>query len=487
MSLRWRWSWAWFIGALVGCTPHRPPVVVPTPPPPVVEEGRPSSPQFTELELRTTPQGTLTRGGVVWDMVGGIPCWPTENTGEVLRVGPEGRAIPYLWPLVSKEWIRYFAAAGGNAVHTRTGPIKDPKCCGLETVGGPYLADGITLNKPFWDLFHVAHREAGKLGVNVQNGVLDGWVLKNAVNGEPIMALPEEDIQHAHDVPIRPNIRRWVFDLVKQGCNWRNAFWEIGNESDLAQGWTREWERAMFQLIREAERQEGCPGTPALIGSNTRDESGPYDLFAVHWPVALTGPTNGGRFTMVNEYNPSLAPAQFKSLYCTARASRQAFFWWRSDGSDARQEQSLDIIRAGCDAPASCPDPRPSREKLSWNIPCKPNGVCDATPLHTKDIGYCTSIGKGIGPDGVTPNATCSIRNECPDTPGYEGMCADRLACEQYALSVPGVCNAMAPLWRSDGEVVLEDAWGFRARCNGCTWLEACNCDGTNCGRAQLR
>jgi len=107
--------------------------------------------------------------------------------------------------------------------------------------------------------------------------------------------------------------------------------------------------------------------------------------------------------------------------------------------------------------------------------------VCDATPLNTRDISYCASIGMPYQPDGVTPRGACPMRNECPDTPGFEGMCESRLVCEQYALEAP------APLWRSDGEVVLEDQYGFRARCNGCTWLEACNGPGTRCERVTLQ
>lgn len=476
------------IGASCGHKP--PPVTPPTPPPtppPVVEEGRPTSSVYLTSLIRNDGTGRWTMGGKPTVLVGATPCWPTDGTGEVLRV--EGRPIPYLWPLVSTEWMEHTAKKGANLYHMRPGPIgSEDTCCGLQSIGGPYLAGTPRLPNPaFWSVVHKAHHYAGKNGLVIQDSVFDGWVAKNdqSIGGDMHMPFPPQDASTPFSLPINPSVRRWVFDYVHEVCNYANLMWEVGNETSLGPGWSPAWERSMFALIREAEQQTGCDGIVHVIGSNSRDFDGPYDYMVSHWPESLTGPQSG-KPMMINEYNPSLNPAQFKNLLCTAKKAGQTFFYWRSDGTDARQDESLNML-AACDAPPVCPTPQPDRSKLGWSVPCKPNGVCDATPLHTKDIGYCTSIGKGIGPDGVTPNATCSIRNECPDTAGYEGMCESRVACEQFALSVPGVCTATAPLWKSDGEVVLEDAFGFRARCNGCTWLKACNCDGSNCGDAVLR
>jgi hypothetical protein len=448
-------------------------------PPPVVETGRPTAPLY--LPPVRGEAGRWTRGGAPLDLTGAIPCWPTDGTGEVLRV--EGRVIPYLWPLTSTEWIDHVRTKGANAIHLRPGPIGAADvCCGLEPYGGPYLPDGSDWNPKWWAIFHRIIRHAGEAGFVVEVDGLDGWAVKNSIAGSFHMPFPAEDVHSALKLPINPSVRKWITKLVGETCLYGHVTYQIGNETEVSgHGWTPEWERAMYALIREAEQQVGCDGQVVhMIGSNSRDYEGPYDYFVSHWTDGATAPI-AGRPTSVNEYNPALTAGQWKTLHCAARKAGQSFWYWRSDGSDALQDETLDVLKAGCDAPASCPEPRPNREALGWNITCKPNGVCDATPLNTRDVSYCEAI--GLGSLNGIPRAACPMRNECPDVPGFEGMCEDRLACEQYAMSVPGTCDALAPLWRSDGEVVLEDQYGFRARCNGCTWLEACACDGSRCQR----
>ena len=455
-------------------------------PPPVVETGRPTSPLY--LPPVRSEGGRWMRDGKPLDLTGAIPCWPTDGTGEVLRV--EGRVIPYLWPLVSPEWIDHVKGKGANAVHLRPGPIGAADvCCGLEPYGAPYLPDGSDWNPKWWALFHKVIRHAGDAGFVVEVDGLDGWAIKNTIGGSFHVPFPAPDVFSAMQLPINPSVRKWIFKFVHETCLYGHVIYQIGNESSLTPGWSAEWERAMYALFREAEQQPGCDGQVVhMVGSNTRDTEVPYDYLVSHQPDALTGPI-AGRPTAVNEFNPSLTPGQFMALHCAARKAGQSFWYWRSDGTDARQDETLALLAKGCDVPASCPEPRPNRDNLAFNVACKSNGVCDATPLNTRDVSYCAAIGMPYLPDGVTPRGACPMRNECaeaplpPDPPGFEGMCQDRLACEQYAMSVPGVCEATAPLWRSDGEVVLEDQYGFRARCNGCTWLEACACDGSRCER----
>ena len=418
--------------------------------------------------------GVWMRDGKPFWLVGAIPCWPTDGTDEKLIV--DGVQIPYMWPLVSPEWIRHVKTKGANAVHVRPGPLGiEDTVAELKQIGGPYNIDG-TWNDKFWAAFRTGGNVAGEEGFVIQVGVLDGWALKNAIGGAwHFPTWPAEHVHGAQSLPINESVKKWTFKVVYESCNWGNAIYEIGNESDLTGVWTKEWERAMYALIREAEDQEGCKAIVHMIGSNTRDYEGPYDYFASHYTDGATEPKSG-RPSMVNEYNPSISPGQFKTLTCNAKKIGQSFWYWRSDGSDAVQDESLNLLKTGCEVEAVCPSPQPDRAKLGFNLSVKQNGVVDATPLNTKDVAYCTSIGMPYGPDGVTPRGACPMRNECP---GFD--CENRLPCEQYAMSVPGVCTATAPTWVSDGEVVLEDQFGFRARCNGCTYLKACNCDATRC------
>jgi len=485
-----RWLAVLSLLAVAACTPKPPPVVVPcppgqhheagvcvpdAPPPPAVEEGRPAAPIY--LPPVRGEGGRWTRDGAPLDLTGAIPCWPTDGAGEVLRV--EGRAIPYLWPLTSTEWIDHVKGKGANAIHLRPGPIGAADvCCGLEPYGGPYLPDGSDWNPKWWALLHKVIRHAGEQGFVVEVDGLDGWAVKNSIGGSFHMPFPSADVFTAQQLPINPSVRKWITRLVGETCNYGHIVYQVGNETEVSGvGWSVEWERAMHGLIREAEQQGGCRQIVHMIGSNSRDFDGPYDYFVSHWTDGATGPING-RPTEVNEFNPSLSPGQWKSLHCAAKKAGQSFWYWRSDGSDARQDETLDLLKAGCDAAATCPSPQPDREKLTFSLSVAPNGIVDATPIVAKALDYCTAIGMGLSPDGVTPRAACPMRNECP---GWD--CENRLPCEQYVMSVPGTCSATAPLWRSDGEVVLVDQWGFRARQNGGTYLEACACDGSHCAR----
>lgn len=476
----------------VGCTPKVPPqppqpppltcpagqhveagVCVPDVPPPQAEEGRPIAPVYLDLLMRGDA-GRWNRGGTPHDLVGAIPCWPTDGTGDRLIV--DGRLIPYWWPLTSPEWIDHVKTKGANAVHVRPGPVApEDACCGMKEIGGgPILADG-SYNAKWWARFHSVLRHAGAQGFTVEVDVLDTWIIKHAVYGDVHSPFPAEDVHSAMSLPLNTSVRKWVAKIVSETDGYGHVIYQIGTESELAVGWSKEWERAMHALIRAEEKL-----VVHMIGSNTRDFDGPYDYFISHSADSLTGPING-RPVEVNEQNPSLPPGQFKTLHCTARKAGQAYWYWRSDGSDARQDESLNLLAAGCDAAALCPTPQPPREKLAFTINCV-REICDVTPIVTKALDYCQSI--GMGEMGGQPRAACPMRNECGAIP-ENFDCANRLPCEQYAMSVPGVCNATAPLFKSDGVVEAMDQFGFRVRVNG-SWIEACACDGSHCTRLEF-
>jgi len=457
------------------------PVPTPTPTPtPVVSLGRPMHAIFLELLLRSEG-GKWVRDNKPFSYVGAIPCWPPDNADGT--PGPlivDGKKIEYMWPLASEQWIDHIASKGANGIHLRPGPIGAADTIAeLQAIGGPYLPDGSDWNPKFWERFHTIIRYAGSKGVNVEIDGLDGWVVKNSIAGSWHMPFPEEDVFTALQLPINPSVRKWIKKLTYETCLYGHKTYQIGNETGVSgHGWTPEWERAMYGLIREGEQQPGCDGEViAMIGSNSRDYDGPYDFFVSHQAEALTAPISN-RPTEVNEYNPALAPAQFKSLMCSSRRAGQSFWYWRSDGSDAWQDASLNLLKGGCGAASTCPDPKPDRAKLDFTMLVYPNGIVDATPIVTKDCEYCSAI--GMGEINGTPRCACPIRNECP---GFD--CENRLTCEQYVLSVPGVCSATAPTWHTDGTLLLVDQYGFRARTDG-TWLEACNCDSSICRRVEL-
>lgn len=454
--------------SLIGCGGNKPPVVVPTPPPPVVQSGRPDTIVGQDQMIRT--QGAkFVINEKPHAVVGTIPCWPTDGTGDKLYV--EGKLIDYWWPLVSPDWIEYTGTKGGNMYHMRPGPFDISSiCCGLEDVGAPYAADG-SWNTKFWDRYHVALRAAVKAKANVEVDVLDGWIIKHAVYGDVAMPWPAEDVHSATSLPFNRSVKTWVLKNVYESCNYANVVYQIGNENQLMLGWTPEWERAMYALIREAEKQPGCVGVVHAIGSNTEDWEGPYEYFASH-DAREGGAPVAGRPMSVNEYNPHMTPATFHQKFCEAKAAGQAFWYWRSDGTD--EDQNLSLNSLNCDeAPQTgCNAPLPDRDKLVWSVTCATNGICDPTPTVTASCEFCDAI--GMGEMGGIVRCTCPARNECPPDGSDVDDCKSRLACEQYLMEAP------SPVVTSDGEVQFVDDNKFRAKTTG-TWLEFCNGPGTKC------
>jgi hypothetical protein len=122
----------------------------------------------------------------------------------------------------------------------------------------------------------------------------------------------------------------------------------------------------------------------------------------------------------------------------------------------------------------SCPNPLPDRDKLQWKLNAS-GQWWDATPTQQSACDYCASI--GMGTIGGVQRCGCPARNECPDTPGYEGMCQSRVPCEQYLI------EAKAPVFTTDGILKIDPNSEWRARQTGGTYLQVCNGPGTKCLR----
>ena len=466
---------------LAGCPPTPPtptPTPTPEPTPTPVVDVRPTSPVYTDLLLRTTAQGTWLRNGQAHQIVGAIPCWPTDGTGEKLIVF--GRHIPYWWSLISREWMDETRVVGVNAAHVRLGPgIAAEACCGMEEVGGPYAEatamqlrrtnpkrrSVATWNPKYWERVHQILHHAGRIGFNVEVDVLDGWQVKHSIWGDTHMPWPAEDVHTGLTYPPNASVREWVKKVVLETDGYANVIYQISNESSLGPGWSPEWERAMYALIRSEEKL-----VVHTIGSNTRDDGGPYDYYTTHNGSALGEPF-AGRPIMMNENNPSQPAATFKARHCVSRP--QSYWYWRSDGSDAVQDASLNSLRSGCGGATGCPDPQPlpvSTFACHWN-----GQWYDCTPQQ-HSCSQCEAIGMGEFNGGI--RCDCPVRNECPDTPGYEGMCDSRATCERVAMGG-------YPVWRGVGggvEVNTANENRLQARCDGCSALTICAADGvTGC------
>ena len=468
---------------LATCPPKPPTPPTPTPTPSPSPDARPTAPVYTNLLLRQTAGNLVHPDGTPYRVVGSISCWPICDDG-CLKVA--SKPVPYLWSLVSPEYEDATKPFGVNAYHVRLGPwLAVDSCCGNQDVGGAYTEPlNGTWNIPFWQRVHRGIDHAGKIGSLVEVNGLDTWLLKKAINREMGMPWPAADIASAMSVPLNASVVGFVNKFTYETCNYAHIVYLIGNESSGVPGWTTAWERAMYAAIRAGEQQAGCGHVVHMIGSNSPDLDGPYDYFAQHDGV-LVSPI-AGRPMWMNEYNLHKTCASFKAMCDSALAQGTACWYWRSDGSDADQDCSLNSINSG--PVNACPDPLPDRTKLTFAINCNPaNGICDTTPLTFSNLSYCQAI--GMGTIGGQPRASCPMRNECgpsgqpnpadqdPANPGPSFQCNQRLNCEQYAMQAP------APVLSSDGTINLLDAAGFRFTCNGCTWVQACDKPGAACAK----
>lgn len=476
-------------------------------PPPA--SGRPTDAVYTDTMLRQEG-GRLTVGGQPYTLAGAIPCWPTSDEPGSLKV--DGTPVDYDWSLVSTEWMNATGAKGVNFFHIRPGPARaNDLCCGLQSLGGPYAETSSlklrqlklysgkraeaprltsTWNQAYSERVYTIYHAAGKNKQGIESDVLDGWSLKHCLWGDPTCPpWPAEDIANVTKLPLNSSVKTWVWHWVYDTCLFANGIYQISNESEQIPGWTPEWERAMYSEIRAAEQQPGCDGKVIhMIGSNTRDGEGPYDYYEVHDGDAGTF---AGRPLMQNEYNPHETPATFQQKFCDAAKNGTAHWYWRSDGSDADQDASLNALNCDSPPPTTCQNPLPPKDELIFQVNCNDQNVCDITPNITKDHEYCSGI--GMSEYNGQPRYTCPIRNECgptgkpnpddqdPENPGPSFQCDLRLSCEQYVM------ERAYPLVKSDGNTYPVDSGMFRWKCDGGTYLEACDASETHCSRGACR
>jgi hypothetical protein len=463
------------------CKPTPTPTPVPTPPPDPIHH--------SELLLRQSG-GVLTRGGLPHKFKQCIPCW------DPLELDHGG------WSGFSPAWVDYSTAQGGcNAFHMRLGPSKtDPADVtwagtgGLNEGMGPYLNDDPAqgFNQSWWDRALGMVRNAEEHQSNVEVDLIDGWGCKHAVWGDVPHVWSDADVKACGNVLTETHRQHLRKAVETFGCD-AGVIWSDGNEvGQTPRGgpfrlpprpplrYSASWTLGMVDLIRQYEQELGC-GVVHMFGTNSENpevEGSPkIDYTSAHDHNLVTGPV-AGKWRLNNERNPSGSPAVECAAHCTAEKAGQAWAYWRGAQSKADMDATLACMK-DCSVPPTslCPDPKPDPAKLSWNVKPSSAGYYDPTPLMN-DCGYCRSI--GMGEINGVPRCTCPARNECPDTPGYEGMCESRVACEQVLMQTP---RSPAPVWRSDGTVIL-DTNGWRAKCENCSWLEVCNGPRTNCKRA---
>lgn len=352
----------------------------PTPTPPVVK--------YENLLLRQS-EGRLSRGGQPHLVFGFIPCWDGE---EVDHGG---------WPGIDSSMMDYALGYGADMFHIRVGPaVKDDRWpTGLNYGMGPYVNDDYTqgFNQPWWERAVAQVDRAGSKGANVQVSIIDGWGCKHASWGDWTLPWAQADIEACTN-HITPEQEKWIRKTVSEfGC-YANVIWEDGNEPGVSGRYKPAWTLDMQRIVRDEEQKSGC-GVVHMFGTNSGNDEveadSRIDYTATHSRSGIDGP-HFGKWRINNERNPYFTPTQEHQLYCAARNTGQAWFFWRGGMGKEAMDDTLSLWASGCDGMGGggCPfDVPPPTE-----IGCKPHGTMDGkelwdcTPL-VSDARYCRSIG----------------------------------------------------------------------------------------------
>lgn len=376
----------WFLAIVLvffpGCVKPKPKPPTPTPTPEISYKA-PTSLQFPELILRQS-EGKLTRAGKPFEILMSVACCMDFEKGN------NG------WPGFSEEWMKYSYEKGANALHDRNGPFFSDVETNYSSVGGPFKENSTEFNQAYWDLKGKRILEAGKLGMNVQVDVIDGWGCKVSKRGDRYNSWFAEDV-HACGKTLTENHKAYIRKAVKEfGC-YGNVIWQFSNESGLIQDFDPQWELDGIAYLKAQMKELGC--ADLMVGSNSENDevnaSPLVDYVVTHSRAGIDGP-RFNKFVMNNEHNPEYTPEQEKALQCSARLSGQAWAYWRAGQNFDDMEKTLALFKAGCDGYStdSCPFEVPRTERVG----CHPHAergdgtLYDCTPL-VHDGRYCRQVG----------------------------------------------------------------------------------------------
>lgn len=375
-----------------GHRPPNPPPPPPTPPPPVV--------MFPDLLLRQDG-GHLTRNGQPFQMFGAIPCWdPTEQDH-------------FGWSGFTQEWINYTKPFGANAYHIRLGPYPhdDTWPNGLAYQHGTYLNDDPAqgFDPVFWDRAVQMCVNAGKAGANCEvTAGWDGWACKHRVWGDFDAPISLEEAQACtnHQTPLQQAFTRHA---VEKFGPLANVIWIDSNEPGVSGWYDPKWSLDMVQMVRQYEQEVGL-GVVHMFGTNSGNadvECDPrIDYTATHSNVGIDGPVCG-KFRENNEHNPPFTPETERALFCSAKSTGQAWWYWRGGQTQPDMDATLHLFAEPCgDITGECPFDVPVVDSIK--VKCGPADnvdECDSTPL-VKGAAYCRSIGYTDG------RLVCPVRVE---------------------------------------------------------------------------
>ena len=294
------------LSIVIGTATCRRTLTTPTPPP--AQQASPTpTPVPTPIAVQATVSALGSRFSV--PLRGAVICCYDPYT------------LPHGWPLVDIAALRDIANAGGNYTHVR------PTTCEASGCGWNDLRRSVTA--------------ARDLGIVVEVDILDIWALRNGI-GWPWRDETCEVIQGApHSYH-----RTWVRDLVSTVGDLPNVIYQVGNESNGADGRCASslaWEIGIAEAVHAAEQELGLERH--LVGTQHGEwEDRPeFDYTTSHRPSAQGA---GSKPRLTNEYNDRTAsPAFFKAQLAAADSAGTYFALWRGLMDDAEWTEALSYLR----------------------------------------------------------------------------------------------------------------------------------------------
>jgi len=375
-----------------GCGGVKPPIppIPPTPTPtptPTVPPGIVSPDKLLHRDGRQLMQPD----GFAFDFRGAKDCCNSED----------GEPNPK-WPLGSDERNAWLKEKGNiNDLSRRPGPWRAVPGGEEEfqSIGGGYAefegrADLSKWNDAFWNYndaltYHDAQRDQ-----RVEVGVIDGWGLKGNCHAGDIPTYhpwaSANNIQgesHCGATHVDAVQEAWIRKVVRTFGRHGNVIWETCNECSLVPGFSTNWEDEMVAIIRDEEARGGYQNH--VVVSNAQRFVASADANAFHTGGGSVQPTDDGKITMVNEYNPEppMKGNIVAATYCTAR-NQGVYYWaWRHGMTLTEWLKALGAIADGC-LGQTCPHPDFER-----------GHVVAGNPDHLEELGVAFQNVRAAHPD----------------------------------------------------------------------------------------
>ena len=460
------------------------------------------------------------------------PVLPAGKPG-VRRPRPfriAGREINARWPLASPEWMDYTHARHADAFHFRMGPFYADVEPNWADLGGPFLPETQDWNPAFWQASRDYAYHAYTIDSRVEIVPLDSWGFKFSQRGERYVAFPQAVID-AFGHQWLPEFDRYLFKVAEEHGCFGNVYIALDNEGENIRSYDPEFYRTMLQRWRVAEQQVGC-GFRHLVGTSVHELFSDPDIdYAItHSRQPLTTPI-AGHWSVNNEHNPALSPAEEEQAFAGARRIGLAWALWRDGMSDPEFEDTLtrfgrvvEGVEPPPPPPATCTLGTPTARAaaaagMSPTINVQRTNAgplsdplagkwISGTPIASFGVAYCQAAGWtdgrsrcAVAIDGHPERLACEahfLEAPCP-TFSAERCTGTGYQCpitwdpyividgvnQNHPENVRAGCRESTFITDPGSGQVISGEW-WKASAHGKGFLKACNADGSVCGTSSF-